>query len=54
MRENSFCEKRRARGKRLKYELHHKKSIQDGGEVYDIDNLRVLTPKRHVEIHKKE
>ncbi|WP_406915245.1 hypothetical protein [Enterobacter quasiroggenkampii] len=28
--------------------------MQDGGEVYNIDNLRVLTPKRHVEIHKKE
>ncbi|WP_407718972.1 hypothetical protein [Enterobacter roggenkampii] len=28
--------------------------MQDSGEVYDIDNLRVLTPKRHVEIHKEE
>ncbi|MEP8890710.1 S-type pyocin domain-containing protein [Enterobacter roggenkampii] len=50
---STFVKKGERAGKRLKHELHHKKSIQDGGEVYDIDNIRVLTPKRHVEIHKK-
>ncbi|WP_346763668.1 MULTISPECIES: hypothetical protein [Pseudomonas] len=24
-----------------------------GGEVYDIDNLRVTTPKLHIHIHKR-
>ncbi|WP_434523882.1 S-type pyocin domain-containing protein [Photorhabdus asymbiotica] len=38
-------------GNREKYELHHVKFIKDGGEVYNLDNLRVVTPKRHIEIH---
>ncbi|WP_460147105.1 S-type pyocin domain-containing protein [Pseudomonas sp. S2_A02] len=33
------------------FELHHLDYIKNGGEVYDMDNLRVVTPKRHVEIH---
>ncbi|WP_235589190.1 hypothetical protein [Type-D symbiont of Plautia stali] len=39
-------------GGRVKYELHHVKPIKDNGSVYDIDNIRVTTPKRHIEIHK--
>lgn len=38
-------------GGRIKYELHHVKPISQGGEVYNIDNIRVVTPKRHIEIH---
>lgn len=41
-------------GGREKYELHHVQPIKDAGSVYDISNLRVLTPKRHIEIHSKE
>lgn len=41
-------------GGRRSYELHHVELISQGGEVYDIDNLRVLTPKRHIEIHSKK
>ncbi|WP_235897017.1 HNH endonuclease signature motif containing protein [Yersinia vastinensis] len=40
-------------GSRVKYELHHVKPISDNGAVCDIDNIKVLTPKRHIEIHKE-
>ena len=40
-------------GQRTSFEIHHVKFIKDGGEVYDIDNSRILTPKRHMEIHSK-
>jgi hypothetical protein len=39
-------------GKRIKVELHHHVEISKGGDVYNIDNLKALTPKRHIEIHK--
>nr|WP_242688239.1 HNH endonuclease signature motif containing protein [Photorhabdus stackebrandtii] len=39
------------RGKKKKYELHHKKPISQSGGVYDVDNIRVVTPKRHGELH---
>lgn len=39
-------------GKRMKFELHHKFEISKGGDVYNVDNLSALTPKRHVDIHK--
>ncbi|NDK98322.1 S-type pyocin domain-containing protein [Photorhabdus bodei] len=41
-------------GNREKYEIHHVKFIKDGGEVYNLDNLRVTTPKRHIEIHSSK
>lgn len=41
-------------GGRSTYELHHVEKISEGGEVYDVDNLRVVTAKRHIEIHKTE
>ena len=40
-------------GEKAKYEIHHIEHIQQGGAVYDVDNLAVMTPKRHVEIHKE-
>ncbi len=39
-------------GKRMKIELHHKVEIYKGGDVYNVDNLNALTPKRHIEVHK--
>ncbi len=39
-------------GGRTRYELHHITPIKDGGAVYDVDNIGVLTPKRHIELHK--
>ncbi|CAI1809374.1 Colicin-D [Serratia entomophila] len=41
-----------AAGKRTSFEIHHINEISKGGDVYNIDNLRVMTPKRHVDIHK--
>ncbi|WP_165668879.1 S-type pyocin domain-containing protein [Metapseudomonas otitidis] len=38
-------------GGRRSFEIHHTTRIVDGGEVYDIDNMRIVTPKRHIEIH---
>lgn|GEM_PF-3751112 len=49
-----FVRKGERAGKRAKIELHHKKSISEGGDVYNVDNLNAVTPKRHVEIHKGE
>ncbi|MEX5669801.1 colicin, partial [Pseudomonas neuropathica] len=33
-------------------ELHHEIEISKNGAVYDIDNLLVMTPKRHIQLHK--
>ena len=38
-------------GGRTKFEIHHIKPIGEGGEVYNVDNMGVATPKRHIEIH---
>ncbi|RIP91823.1 HNH endonuclease signature motif containing protein, partial [Salmonella enterica] len=35
-------------------EIHHIKPIEEGGGVYDIDNLRITTPKLHKFIHYGE
>ena len=34
-----------------KFEIHHVKPIEKGGGIYDIDNLRITTPKSHKFIH---
>jgi hypothetical protein len=39
-------------GGRTKFEIHHGIEIAKGGAVYDMENLSVLTPKRHIEVHK--
>ncbi|PKA72950.1 S-type pyocin [Pseudomonas baetica] len=49
-----FAPKAERNGKNARYEIHHIENIQHGGAVYDIENLRVATPKRHVEIHKED
>ncbi len=40
-------------GKRVKYEIHHKQWISEGGAVYDLDNLVIMTPKDHIQAHRK-
>nr|WP_261373099.1 HNH endonuclease signature motif containing protein [Yersinia bercovieri] len=40
-------------GGREKFELHHFIPIKDGGAVYNVDNLRIVTPKNHISIHSK-
>ena len=39
-------------GGRKSFELHHKEEIQHGGKVYHADNIRVVTPRHHIDIHK--
>ncbi|EEY5116968.1 colicin [Escherichia coli] len=39
-------------GKRTSFELHHEKPISQNGGVYDMDNISVVTPKRHIDIHR--
>lgn len=39
-------------GKRTSFELHHIEKISEGGEVYDVDNLGVTTPKHHIDLHR--
>lgn len=39
-------------GTRVKYELHHKVGLAEGGDLYNADNINIVTPKAHVEIHK--
>lgn len=34
-------------GGKKSYVLHHKTSINQGGAVYDMDNLYIVTPKYH-------
>ncbi|WP_024645154.1 S-type pyocin domain-containing protein [Pseudomonas syringae] len=41
-------------GKRVKYEIHHKHWVSDGGSVYDLDNLIIMTPKEHIQNHRKD
>jgi len=41
-------------GGRMSYELHHLDKVSEGGGVYDVDNLRVNTPKNHIDIHRNE
>ncbi|MBN6714845.1 S-type pyocin domain-containing protein [Pseudomonas capsici] len=40
-------------GRRKTFEIHHQHEIANGGAVYDIDNLRVLPPKQHIEHHRR-
>ena len=40
-------------GKRIRFELHHIVRIVDGGGVYDVDNLRLNTPKNHIKLHSE-
>jgi filamentous hemagglutinin len=35
-------------GGRIKYEIDHMNEIQDGGGVYDMNNLIIRTPVNHI------
>lgn len=41
-------------GARGKYEIHHLIRITDGGAVYDVDNMIIVSPGFHILIHKGE
>ncbi|PAU62453.1 hypothetical protein BZL42_06325 [Pseudomonas indica] len=44
---------RDTRGGRKSFELHHVERVSDGGEIYNVDNVRVVTPHRHIKIHQE-
>ncbi|UZE87386.1 S-type pyocin domain-containing protein [Pseudomonas viciae] len=50
---SAYVRKAEKIGGRTKYELHHKHFISLNGQVYDIDNITLTTPKRHIEIHRE-
>ena len=37
-------------GKQMSYVLHHVKPINQGGSVYDLGNIMVMTPRYHQEV----
>ncbi|WP_024698823.1 S-type pyocin domain-containing protein [Pseudomonas avellanae] len=41
-------------GGRTKFEIHHKDHISNGGAVYDIDNLVIMTPRQHIDHHRSK
>jgi len=47
-----FSRKDDRSGGKVKFELHHLNRVSRGGEIYDIENIRIVTPKRHSELHK--
>jgi hypothetical protein len=49
-----FVQDTEAVGGRKVNELHHVDRIADGGAVYDVDNLRVNTPKNHIKNHSSK
>jgi hypothetical protein len=44
------CAEEQQLGKQIKYVIHHKNPIQNGGKVYDMDNLIICTPRYHKEV----
>lgn len=41
------------RGGRQKFELHHQVEIAKGGAVFDMENILVMTPQRHIRVHQR-
>ncbi len=39
-------------GKRRSFEIHHIKPVSQGGDMYNVDNMCITTPKRHIDIHR--
>ena len=49
-----FAQRPEHNGENARYEIHHIENVQHGGAVYDVDNLAIMTPKRHVAVHKED
>lgn len=41
-------------GARQTLNIHHVHPIAQGGGVYDLDNLIIMTPRAHIDVHRKE
>jgi hypothetical protein len=39
-------------GGRQKFELHHHVEVAKGGAVFDMENILVMTPRRHIRLHQ--
>ncbi|WP_263854304.1 HNH endonuclease signature motif containing protein [Pseudomonas huaxiensis] len=39
------------KSRKMSFELHHVHPIGEGGAVYNLDNIVVMTPKQHLELH---
>ena len=37
----------------MKYNIHHTQPVEDGGDVYNLDNLSIMAPKTHDEAHEQ-
>ncbi|QMV16203.1 S-type pyocin domain-containing protein [Vibrio spartinae] len=46
-----FAPQNQKYGEIMRFEIHHVEEIQHGGAIYDVDNMRVVTPKNHKRIH---
>lgn len=40
-------------GERKVFEIHHVNHISNGGAVYDVDNMWIVTPKSHIKLHSE-
>ena len=49
----AFVKKNERVGARIKYELHHKQYISMDGEVYHLENIRLMTPRQHIQTHRE-
>ena len=41
-------------GRAGRLEVHHRVSLEDGGDPYALDNLMVLTRAEHIDLHRAE
>ncbi|TLX60612.1 pyocin [Stutzerimonas nosocomialis] len=39
-------------GERRSFELHHETPVAQQGEIYNVDNIRAMTPKHHIDTHR--
>lgn len=39
-------------GGRTTFELHHVEQIQHGREVFNVDNIKPITPRLHIGTHR--
>lgn len=46
-----FTRERDRAGGRERYEIHHVITISKGGDVYNVDNMGITSPKRHFDIY---
>ncbi|GFM86638.1 HNH nuclease [Pseudomonas cichorii] len=48
-----YTPKKQSVGERRVFEIHHIDFISNGAAVYDVNNMRILTPARHIKLHSE-